>query len=163
MSEAYEETIGGETVLRRTPGLDHERLVTDLHALVRAALPFNSTLQLLPPRSRLRLADDCILCPDLAAIRLDAGGVAVPYLVAEVLLPGDHHLDTFIKKQIWSDLRLPRLWMVDPRYLNIEVYGCSEYGFTLQDILANHHALTDPHLPGLGCSMEEFFKPVRRR
>ena len=162
MSEAYVETIGGETVLRRTPASDHERLVESLHALVRAALPFNSTLQLLPPRSPLRLADDCVLCPDLAVVRANPEGVSSPHLVAEVLLPGDHHLDTFIKKQIWSDLRLPRLWMVDPRYLNIEVYGCNEFGFTLQDILANHHPLTDPHLPGLSCSMEEFFKPVRR-
>jgi Uma2 family endonuclease len=162
MSEAYEETIAGEIVLRRTPGLDHEQLVDRLHGLVRAALPPNSALQLLGPRSGLRLADDCLLRPDLAAIRLDASGLAVPYLVAEVLLPGDHHLDTFIKKQVWSNLRLPRLWMIDPRYLNIEVYGLGEYGFTLQDILANHHPLTDPHLPGLRCSMDDFFRPSRR-
>src|SRR5689334_15131880 len=123
MSAAYEETIGGETVLRRPPGFDHECLVESLHARVRAALPFNSTLQLLPPRSPLRLAEDCVLCPDLAVVRPDPQGAAQPHLVAEVLLPGDHHLDTFVKKQIWSDLRLPRLWMVDPRYLNIEVYS----------------------------------------
>ncbi len=78
----------------------------------------------------------------------------------EVLLPGDHHHDTFVKKQLWPDLRLPRLWMVDPRYLNVEVYGRGEYGFTLTDILANHHPLTDPELPGLGCSMDELFARV---
>ena len=163
MSEPYEETIDGSVLPRRAPGLEHERLVADLHALVSAALPPNSALQLLRPRTGLRLADDCLLRPDLVAVRADAVGVATPYLVAEVLLPGDHHLDTFVKKHLWSDLRLPRLWMVDPRYLNIEVYGCGEYGFTLQDILANHHPLTDPHLPGLVCPIEEFFNPVRPR
>ncbi len=162
MSEAYEEIIQGETVDRRAPPSSHELLVARLHALVGRCLPANSTLQLLPPRARLQLADDCVLCPDLAVIRADPtlAGPARLYLVAEVLSAGDHHVDTFIKKQIWSDVRLPRLWMVDPRYLNVEVYGLGEYGFTLTDILAHHHPLSDPHLPGLGCSMDELFAKI---
>jgi Uma2 family endonuclease len=79
------------------------------------------------------------------------------YLVAEVLQPGDHHVDTVDKKQVWNDGRLPRLWMIDPRYLNVEVYGCNETGFGLLQILANHHPLTDPHLPGFHYSMPELF------
>jgi Uma2 family endonuclease len=159
MSEAYEEVIEGETINRRSPPLAHEILVGRLHALVAGALPPGAALQLLPPRSSLQLADDCILRPDLTVVRTAPGlaGPARLYLVAEVLLPGDHHLDTFVKKQLWSDFRLPRLWMVDPRYLNVEVYGLGEYGFTLTDILAHHHPLTDPELPGLGCSMDELF------
>ena len=27
-----------------------------------------------------------------------------------------------MKKQIYEDLNLPRLWMIDPRYNNVEVY-----------------------------------------
>ena len=159
MSEAYEEVIQGETANRRRPPLAHETLVGRLHTLVAAALEHNPALQLLPSRASLQLADDCILRPDLTVVRTapELTGPARLYLVAEVLLPGDHHLDTFVKKQLWSDLRLPRLWMVDPRYLNVEVYGLGEYGFTLTDILANHHPLTDPELPGLGCSMDELF------
>ncbi len=158
MSEAYEEVIRGETACRPPPA-DHEILVGRLHALVAGCLPPNSTLRLLPPRASLQLADDCILRPDLTVIRTDPDltGAARLYLVADVLLPGDHHIDTFIKKQLWADSRLPRLWMVDPRYLNVEVYSRGEYGFTLTDILAHHHRLTDPHLPGLGCSMDELF------
>jgi len=159
MSEAYEELIQGELAARRPPPATHETLVARLHALVGRCLPPNSALQLLPPRASLQLADDCILRPDLTVVRTapDLAGPARLYLVAEVLLPGDHHLDTFVKKQLWSDYRLPRLWMVDPRYLNVEVYGLGEYGFTLIDILAHHHPLTDPHLPGLSCSMDELF------
>jgi Uma2 family endonuclease len=162
MSDAYEEMIQGETLHRRGPSGSHELLVGRLHALVGACLPANSTLKILPPRSRLQLYDDCVLCPDLAVIRTDPtlSGSASLYLVAEVLLAGDHHTDTFIKKQIWSELRLPRLWMVDPRYLNVEVYGLGEYGFTLVDILAHHHPLSDPHLPGLRCTMDELFAKI---
>ncbi|MBI2812810.1 MAG: Uma2 family endonuclease [Opitutae bacterium] len=159
MSETYEEVIHGEPAYRRAPPAAHEILVNRLHALVARHLPAAAPLQQLPPRASLQLADDCILRPDLTIIRTDPAlaGPAQLYLVAEVLFPGDHHLDTVIKKQLWSELRLPRLWMVDPRYLNVEVYGLGEYGFTLTDILAHHHPLTDPHLPGLDCSMEELF------
>lgn len=161
MSEAYEEIIQTEAFYRRSPSPAHEILVDRLHRLITAALPLNSALRLLPPRTELMLAEHTIVRPDITVVRTAPGPtgnpVPQPYLVAEVLLPGDHHIDTVIKKQLWADLRLPRLWMVDPRYLNVEVYGCGEYGFTLGDILAHHHALTDPGLPGLHCPMDELF------
>jgi len=162
MSEAYEELLQGEPIQRRPPSAEHELLVARLHELVARTLPLNSALRLLPPRSELLLAEHSVLRPDLTVIRtdLEATGTAHLYLVAEVLLPGDHHVDTVVKKQLWSDARLPRLWMVDPRYLNVEVYGLGEYGFTLSDILANHHPLTDPYLPGLECSMDELFMGI---
>jgi Uma2 family endonuclease len=161
MSETYEEFIGGEVIERRPPPSAHELLVGRLHRLVARSLPPNSALCLLAPRTELELGEACRLRPDLAVVQtkadpVDSSGVQL-YLVAELLLPGDHHVDTVIKKQLWADARLPRLWMVDPRYLNVEIYGCREYGFTLLEILANHHALTDPHLPGLSCSMDELF------
>ena len=159
MSEAYEELLLGEAILRRPPSAEHELLVTRLHELVTRALPLNSALCLLPPRAELLLGEHSVLRPDLAIVRTpaDGSGVAQLYLVAEVLLPGDHHTDTVIKKQLWADSRLPRLWMVDPRYLNVEVYGLGEFGFTLTDILAHHHPLTDPHLPGMSCTMDDLF------
>lgn len=162
MNEAYEELLQGETIHRRSPSSEHELLVTRLHALVARSLPLNSALRLLPPRSELLLGGHSVLRPDLAVIRADPGdtGTAQLYLVAEVLLPGDHHVDTVVKKQLWADAKLPRLWMVDPRYLNVEVYGIGEYGFTLTDILAHHHSLTDPHLPGLGCTMDDLFANI---
>lgn len=161
MSEEYEEIISGERNLRRPPTAAHEALVNRLHQLVAQALPLNSTLRLLAPRSELSLDSGTVLRPDLSLIRQGPSEGATStvqlYLVAEVLQPGDHHFDTVVKKQLWTDGRLPRLWMVDPRYLNVEVYGSVEHGFTLLDILANHHPLTDPHLPGLNCPMTELF------
>lgn len=162
MSEPYEELIRSEAVHRRPPSPDHELLVSRLHELVARWLPLNSALSLLPPRTELQLDEHTLLRPDLAIVRDDPGatGIAQLYLVAEVLLPGDHHVDTVVKKQLWADLRLTRLWMVDPRYFNVEVYGLGEYGFTLFDILAHHHPLTDPHLPGLRCPMDELFADI---
>jgi Uma2 family endonuclease len=157
MSEPYEETINGDCLFRSAPSGAHELLVGRLHGLVAASLPPNSALKLLAPRTEVDLGETGRIQPDLCVVR--APGERI-YLVAEVLLPGDHHVDTVVKKQLWADMRLPRLWMVDPRYLNVEVYASTEFGFTLQDILANRHALTDPNLPGLSCPMRELFAGV---
>jgi Uma2 family endonuclease len=161
MNEAYEELIAGQRVLRRPPTSLHETLVARLHRLVAQSLPLNSSLRLLAPRSELELDGHSVLRPDLAIVRMGPHSSENQrvqlYLVAEVLQPGDHHVDTVDKKQVWTDGHLPRLWMIDPRYLNVEVYGCSETGFTLQQILANHHALTDPYLPGFNYSMSALF------
>jgi Uma2 family endonuclease len=162
MNEGYEEQIDGEVLVRRAPTAEHERLVERIHRRVAEALSPNSALRLLPPRSGLRLSDNLTLRPDLSIIRVppaaEEPGVAPQlYLVAEVLQPGDHHFDTVVKKQVWADLRLPRLWMIDPRYLNVEVYGCGEYGFTLLNILANRDELTDPFLRRLSCPMRDLF------
>lgn len=157
MSEAYEETIDGDPVPRAPLDSGHELLVSRLHALVRNALPPNSRLQLLPPRTAVRLHERIRLCPDLAIVKPAADDTVELCLVAEVLRPGDHHMDTVVKKQIYSDLRVPRLWMVDPRYLNVETYGVGEYGFTLTAILAHRDPLTDSCLPGLRCPMNELF------
>jgi len=160
MVDGYEEIIRAEVFNRRAPSGDHERLVTHLHQLVSDSLPLNSRLQLLPPRTDWVLSEETTIRPDLTIVRVTPGRGAQLYLVAEVLLAGDHHVDTVIKKELWPGLKLPRLWMVDPRYLNVEVYGCGEYGFTLVDILAHHHALTDPCLPGLRCTMNELFAQI---
>jgi len=165
MGEAYEETIDGARVGRRTQSGTHDLLVSRLHRLVADCLPLNSTLRLHPPQTGLILTDRLTLRPDLTLLRArrasGAGEVIYDaYLVAEVLQPGDHHLDTVVKKQLYADHRLPRLWMIDPRYLNVEIYAAGEYGFTLLDILANHHPLTDPHLPGLRCPMDTLFAEI---
>ena len=161
MNEAYEELIEGQRVQRRTPTPEHETLVARLHNLVAKSLPLNSTLRLLAPRAEIELDGHSVLRPDLAIVQMSprvADSRRAPlYLVAEVLQPGDHHVDTVAKKQIWSNGPLPRLWIVDPRYFNVEVYGCGEHGFTLLEILANHHSLTDPHLPGFRSTMPELF------
>ncbi|HET7535648.1 MAG TPA: Uma2 family endonuclease [Candidatus Didemnitutus sp.] len=161
MSEGYEELIGGQVLKRRALTAEHERLVAKLHSLVEAAIPPNSTLRVLPPRSALQLAEEHTVCPDLAIVRMPPVSEDEPnpqlYLVGEVLHPADHHTDTVVKKQLWADRHLPRLWMIDPRYRNIEVYGCGEYGFTLLNILANHDKLTDPFLLGFAHPVRDLF------
>ena len=79
------------------------------------------------------------------------------WLVAEVVSSDDHHADTVDKKAIYEELKLPRLWMVDPRYDNVEVYHGTPYGLTLKKVLAGRDLLTEGLLPGFQYPIHELF------
>ena len=82
------------------------------------------------------------------------------WLAAEVVSSEDHRPDTVIKKQIYEEIRLPRLWMIDPRYDNVEVYHASQYGLILKHILSKRETLTETLLPEFQISVEELFAPA---
>jgi Uma2 family endonuclease len=77
--------------------------------------------------------------------------------VAEIISSEDHRTDTVVKKQIYEDLNLPRLWVIDPRYDNVEVYHGSPHGMSLKHILAGREVLTENLLPGFQLSVAELF------
>jgi hypothetical protein len=155
MSDAYEEILQGEALLRRGPGSRHELVANRLHARLALDSAAVKTTRLLPPRSVIQLCPGTLLRPDLTLVTAATGKA---WLIAEVVDTVDHHADTVIKKGIYEDVRLPRLWMVDPRYDNIEVYHGSPYGLALQRILANRDVLTESLLPALNLVIKELFE-----
>ena len=54
-------------------------------------------------------------------------------------------------------MRLPRLWMVDPRYDNVEVYHATAYGLVLKEILALRDVLTEKSLPEFQVTIVDLF------
>ncbi len=154
MSQSYEETLEGETLTRRAPGARHELICCRLHECVYASVANFSGTRLLPPRSKVELTRDTIVCPDLALIAVASGKL---WLAAEIVNSDDHRADTVVKKQIYEDWKLPRLWMVDPRYDNVEVYHGSQYGLMLKQILAGREILTESLLPEFQLTIAELF------
>ena len=65
----------------------------------------------------------------------------------QIVSSDDHRADTVVKKQLYEEVKLPRLWMIDPRYDNVEIYHGTEYGLMLKAILAGREILTEPLLP----------------
>jgi len=80
------------------------------------------------------------------------------WLAAEIVSSDDHRPDTVIKKQIYEDVKLARLWMIDPRYDNVEVYHSSEYGMILKAMLAGREILSEKLLPEFELNVEELFR-----
>ena len=111
--------------------------------------------RLLSPRTPLPVAPKSILRPDLALIATATGRL---WLVAEVISSDDHHhADTVDKKSVYEEIKLPRLWMVDPRYDNVEIYHGTPYGLSLKRVLAGRELLTEALLPGFQYAIHELF------
>ena len=155
MSEPYEEIVEGEAFLRLAPGARHELICSRLHDLFTACLVNLSTTRLLPRRSGVQIASGTLVRPDLALVTSATGKV---WLAAEVISSDDHRADTVLKKQIYEDLNIPRLWMVDPRYDNVEIYHASQYGLVLKGILAGREILTEQLLPKLKVTIADLFR-----
>lgn len=154
MSEPYEEIIQGERLLRRPPGQRHELICERLHDLVRASVANFPGTRLLGCRSAVHLDGGSTLRPDLALVAAATGKL---WLAVEVISSDDHKTDTVFKKEIYEAIKLPRLWMVDPRYDNVEVYHASQYGIRLEQILAGADVLNEKLLPEFQFSISELF------
>lgn len=154
MTEPYEEIFDGAITPRKTPGTRHEQICSRLHAIMTASVANLASARLLPARTEVRVTADTLLCPDLALVTVVTGKL---WLAAEIINSDDHRADTVVKKQIYEDIKVPRLWMIDPRYDNVEVYHASEYGLMLKGILAGREVLTENLLPEFALVIAELF------
>ena len=154
MSETYEEIIAGELTIRRGPDARHDQICERLHVSLFACVAGSETIRLLPPRSPVEFSPGNLFRPDLALL---TAATNKPWLAAEVIDSRDHHTDTVLKKAVYEDLRLPRLWMVDPRYNNVELYHATPYGLALTGILAWREELREKLLTGFVLKVSELF------
>jgi len=161
MSRTYAEILNGTPLARLAPGPRHELICGRLHKWVKASVADFAGTRLLAPRAEVRLSMKHTVCPDLALVAAANGKV---WLAAEIVSSDDHAPDTVIKKQIYEEMKLPRLWMIDPRYDNVEVYHSNEYGLILKSILAGHELLTEKLLPEFQLTITELFaaEPPRK-
>jgi len=156
MSVCYEEIVVGESIIRHPPSARHEMICSRLHVCVSESLANVPVARLLPSRKRVALSPGTLVRPDLTLVTAATGKA---WLIAEVVDTPDHQTDTVIKKSVYEELRLPRLWMVDPRYDNVEVYHSSTYGLSLKHILAQRDFLTESLMPNLRLAIPELFGP----
>ena len=154
VSRPYEEILDGASLPRSAPGERHEAICDRLHRLMTASVANLATTRLLAPRERVPVSRTTTLCPDLALVMAATGKL---WLAVEIISTDDHRSDTVVKKQIYEDLRVPRLWMVDPRYDNVEVYHSTQWGLALKGILAGSEVLAETLIPEFRIVITELF------
>lgn len=154
MSRPYEETLSGATLPRSAPDQRHEAICDKLHATMKASVSNVAATQLLPPRSKIQVSRTTALCPDLALVTTATSKL---FLAVEIVSREDHNTDTVLKKEIYEQIRVPRLWMIDPRYDNVEVYHSSEFGLQLKGILAGSEILSEKLIPEFQIVVSELF------
>ena len=154
MSDPYEEILAGDITLRLPPGARHELVLSRLRNALLKSVADSPVARLLEPRSQIRVTRTTALRPDLALVTAVSDKL---WLAVEVVSSDDHQADTVTKKQIYEEIKVPRLWMVDPRYDNVEVYLATEYGLKLISILAGREVLEEKLLPEFRIVMTELF------
>jgi Uma2 family endonuclease len=159
MSWPYEEILSGESLPRSAPGARHEMICERLHRVMTASVANLPATQLLAPRAKVPVSRSTTICPDLALVTVATGKL---WLAAEIVSTDDHQADTVIKKQLYEDIRVPRLWMLDPRYDNVEIYHCTEWGLALKSILAGSEVLAETLIPEFQIAIAELFAAQAR-
>ncbi len=154
MNQPYEEVLEGATLPRSAPGERHEAICRRLHREMAAGINGLASTQLLAPRTQVQVSRTTRLCPDLALVTAASGKL---FLAVEIISRQDHQADTVVKKEIYEQIRVPRLWVVDPRYDNVEIYHSFEFGLKLHGILASKEVLTDKLIPQFKLAVAELF------
>lgn len=154
MSLPYEEILDGATLPRSAPGARHEKICDRLHRELAMSVAGITGMQLLPPRAKVQVSRTTTICPDLALVTAATGKL---FLAVEVVSRDDHRADTVVKKEVYEHIRIPRLWMVDPRYDNVEVYHSFEFGLQLKGILAGREVLAEKLVPQFQMTILDLF------
>jgi Uma2 family endonuclease len=154
MSQPYEEILEGTSLLRSAPGTRHEMICTRLHAEMTASLANLAITRLHPPRAKVRVSNSTTICPDLALVTTATNKL---WLAAEIIDTEDHRADTVIKKQLYEEMRLPRLWMIDPRYDTVEIYHGTGMGLALQVTLTGSEVLSEKLVPKFQLAVAALF------
>ena len=154
MSRPYEEILDGATLPRSAPGDRHEQICQRLHRELTVSVNGLASTQLLAPRTPVQVSRTSRLCPDLALVTAASGKL---FLAIEIINRDDHHADTVVKKEFYEKIRVPRLWMVDPRYDNVEVYHSTEFGLQLKSILAGSEPLVEKVVPQFKITVKDLF------
>jgi len=154
VSRPYEEILDGATLPRSAPGERHEQICARLHREMAASVNGLASTRLLAPRVRVPVSRITVLCPDLALVTAATGKL---FLAVEIISREDHQTDTVTKKEIYEQIRVPRLWMVDPRYDNVEIYHSFEFGLKLNGILAGREVISDHLIPQFKLVVAELF------
>jgi len=157
MSQPYEEVLEGASLPRSAPGARHEQICRRLHREMAVGINGLASTQLLAPRAQVQVTRTTRLCPDLAVVTAASGKL---FLAVEIISREDHRADTVTKKEIYEQIRVPRLWVVDPRYDNVEVYHSFEFGLKLHGILAGQEVLADKLIPQFKLVVAELFASV---
>ena len=154
MSLPYEEILDGASLPRSAPGVRHEQICARLHAAMTASVANLGSTQLLAPRTKISVTRSTAICPDLALV---TAATQKLFLAVEIVQTGDHHADTVMKKEVYEQARVPRLWMIDPRYDNVEIYHSTEFGLALKGILAGSEILSEKLVPEFQFVIAELF------
>jgi Uma2 family endonuclease len=160
------EIIGGELLMTRSPGKEHQTVTGNLFFLLKTYLVQNPIGQIWIGLGTILSNYDSVI-PDLVFVSnplLDeiARGdriIGAPDLAIEIVSPGPENSrrDRIAKRQLYGKFGVKEYWIVDPETRSIEVYMLEDETLKLQALYSAQDQLRSNVLPGFSFKVETIF------
>lgn len=160
------EIIEGELFVSCSPGLTHERVLTNLVLLIGNFLK-KSRIGEVVANPGVILSDISGVIPDLVVFLNEQRDKIIfndrlkgpPALVIEILSPGPVNIrrDRVIKLQLYDNHDVPEYWIVDPQNTILERYVRQGSSLVSFETLGTEDTLSTTTLPGFSCKVSEIF------
>lgn len=123
------EILDGKLYVTAAPRVNHQRVVLDLAAMMRALAGEHDLGEVVGPVT-IHIHDEMVFEPDLVFIRSDRSEIidpegdvhGVPDLVIEVLSPSTRSYDQNLKRKHYLEAGVPEVWLVDVERRSVEVW-----------------------------------------
>ena len=161
------ELIDGEHYMTPSPNTTHQRIVGNLHWLIRSHLEIHPAGEVFVAPFDVVFTNFDIVEPDLLYVsRSRAGDILTPMhvkgapdLVVEVASKKTRRRDEMIKRRLYERSNVTEYWVVDPEINVIRVYRRTGDRFdrAIELSLESADVLTTPLLPGLEMPLHRVF------
>ena len=158
----------GETLVSRAAHVNHQIILSNLNGAFFVYLRENPIGKAIPEPGLVLSPFDAVI-PDFIFITNEtfAGAVsdegkltAAPELAVEVLSFGasDVRRDRNVKRKLYGDHKVLEYWIVDWRFLKIDVYRLRENVLEIEKTYKIEDEITSPLLPGFLLKVADVFK-----
>jgi len=162
------EIIEGELFVSCSPGLTHQRVVSNLIALFVLFLEKNPVGEILTNMGVI-LSKYSGVIPDIVVFLNETRDTIITGdrltgptdLVIEVVSPGSGNMrrDRVDKLQLYSKHGVPEYWIVDPENLTVEQYSSDGSSLKLmQTLQREEERLSSAAIPGFSCLLSQIFR-----
>jgi len=160
------ELFGGEIFVSRAPSLSHQRVLTNLVALLRSYLERNPLGEVLPTPGVIfdefnSAIPDVVFITNQQVQNIGSGQhiTEAPALVIEIISPGKENArrDREVKRQIYGKFGVKEYWIANPELHALEIYRLDARILTHAATLTGEDEITSPILPGFRGKAHQIF------
>lgn len=160
------ELFEGELFVSRAPSLSHQRVLGNLHAILRVYLDQNPIGEVLLTPGVIfdqfnSAIPDAVFSSHQHITEIVSGEriIKAPELVIEIVSPGKENArrDREVKRQVYGKHGVKEYWVADPLNRSLEIYSLKRHNLALAETLRDEDTLTSSILPGFKCQMRQIF------
>lgn len=160
------ELFEGELFVSPAPGLSHQRVLGNLHAILRVYLDQNPIGEIVLTPGVIfdefnSAIPDAVFSTHQRLREIISGEriVKAPELVIEIVSPGKENArrDREVKRQVYGKHGVKEYWIADPLNRSLEIYRLKRHNLALAETLMDEDDVVSSVLPGFKCKARQFF------